>query len=94
LFCRKTLLGLDVVVISNLEEAVVVKEVVVEEVERNTSKHLMIKAKKYLVNVEAEVAIIQDHFVVAGQPILTSLQKHLLVKMLRITNMVKSPKVK
>jgi hypothetical protein len=50
--------------------------------------------KKYLVNVEAEVAIFQDHFVVAGQPILMSLQKHLLVKVLRIINTVKSPKVK
>jgi hypothetical protein len=80
-----------VVVILSLEEAVVVKEVVVEELERNTS-NLMIKATMYLVNVEPEEAIIQDHFVVAGQPIQMSLLKLLLLKMLRIINMVKSLK--
>jgi hypothetical protein len=89
---KPTLLGLVVVVISSLEEAVVVKEeAVVEEVERNTF-NLMTKARMYSDNVEPEEAIIQDHFVVAGQPILMSLLKHLLLKMLKIIHMVKSLK--
>jgi hypothetical protein len=88
---KPTLLELVVVVILSLEEAVVVKEVVVEEVETNTS-NLMIKARMYSDNVEPEEAIIQDHFVVADQPIPMSLLKLLLLKMLRIINMVKSLK--
>lgn len=68
----------------------VVKEVVVEELERNTF-NLMIKARMYSHNVDPEGAIIQDHYAVVGQPILMSLLKLLLLKMLRII-MVKSLK--